>query len=58
MLLRAGVNILPRTENAFIHGEMHLLLIDLFILAGEGLKDSHEVRQLPFILLLDAAGHF
>ena len=58
MLLRAGVNILPRTGNASIHGEMHLLLIDLFILAGEGLKDSHEVRQLPFILLLDAAGQF
>ena len=50
MILRAGVNILPKTENAFFHGE-------IFILAGEGLKDSNEVRQLTFILLLDAAGH-
>ena len=57
MLLRAGVNILPGMENASFHGEMHSLLFDLFILAGEGLKDSNEVRQLTFILLLDAAGH-
>ena len=34
-----GVNILPRTENASFHVEMHSLLLDLFILAGEGLKD-------------------
>ena len=51
MILRAGVNISPKTENASFHGE-------IFILAGEGSKDSNEVRQLPFILLLDAAGQF
>ena len=51
MIIRAGVNILPKTENASFHGE-------IFILAGEGLKGRNEVRQHPFILLLVAAGHF